>query len=97
MRDIDARHAARLQPADQRVQSLGISVRETARWLVENDDASATTHGRRDLNHLPVPDGQVAEAAIDIKRRPGFLEELNGATTCFLSINERTAPRQCAK
>ena len=50
--DVDARHAALLQPRDQRIQRLGLVLRQAAGRLVEDDDPGAAADRGGDLQHL---------------------------------------------
>ena len=67
MRDVDARHAARLEPVDQHVQPIRFGLTEAARRLVEHDDARAAADRDGDLHDLLLRDRQLAEPARDVE------------------------------
>ena len=63
MRHVDARHVARFQIVDQRVETLGLHLAQAARRLVEDDDARSAADGNGDLHHLLLRDRQLAESS----------------------------------
>ena len=51
---------------DELVEFFGLVLRQAARRLVEDDDPRAAADGRRDLDHLLLPDRQLADRAADV-------------------------------
>ena len=65
-RHVDRGDALFAQPHDQLVQPVGLVLRQAARRLVEDDDAGAAADRRRDLHHLLLADGQLADDSMDV-------------------------------
>ena len=55
---------------------VGFVLRQAARRLVEDDDAGAAADRRRDLHHLLLPDGELADDLVDVDVGAGDREHL---------------------
>src|SRR6185437_10034044 len=78
-------------------QPLGVVLAEAARRLVEHDDARTGADGAGDLHDLLLGDGERIHRATGIDRRADRGEELGGATTHPVAVDEPGAPRQAAE
>ena len=88
MRDVDARHAARLEPSDQLIQPIRLDLAQAARRLVEHDDARASADGDGDLHDLLLRDRQLAQPARDVDVRADLGEHRGGAPATCSAIHE---------
>ena len=69
MRDVDARHAARFEPVDQRIETICLVLTQAAGGLVEHDDARPAADGHRDLDDLLLCDREFTQAQRDVEIR----------------------------
>src|SRR6266542_1782434 len=97
MRDIEHGHAARLEHADQREQSLGVVLAQTARWFIEDDDARAGPDGRRDLHELLLGGRQRIHGTIRIDRCADVRKALTRPASQGVAIHETESPGQLAE
>ena len=70
VRDVDAGDAALAQAAHERVQPIGLVLRQAAGRLVEDDHARAAADGGGDLHHLLLAERQLADAGGARRCRP---------------------------
>ena len=63
MADVDARHAARAQLAEEAVEAGGVRLREGRRRLVEDEDARLLGQRLADLHELLLADAQLLDGA----------------------------------
>jgi hypothetical protein len=91
--DVDAGDAAGPQPSDQRVEPIGLVLRQAARRLVEDDQLCALPDRRRDLQHLLLADGQVRNGALDVERNAD-LDQHCGRAPAHLGAREESASRR---
>ena len=66
VRDVDDRAAAGLEVGDDLEQLRHFALRERRRRLVHDEDLRFVRHGPRNLDHLPLRNGQVADAIVRI-------------------------------
>ncbi len=97
MADVDARHAALLEPPDQAVQTLGIVLRQAARRLVEDDEVRALPDRRRDLENLLLPYRQLTNGTPHVERRLDGREHRFRAAPHLAFGNEPVAGRHRAE
>ena len=78
VRDVEDRHAARLDAAHALEQPLDRVRLERRRRLVEDQEARADREGTRDLDDLLLLDRELGHGQVDIEVEPPFVEQLRG-------------------
>ena len=66
MADVDRRHTSIAKTADELIQLFRFMLRQAARRLVKNDDLRSGADRGRDLQHLLLTGGELADSALDV-------------------------------
>src|SRR6185437_2111824 len=94
MRDVDDRHAARLQLADQFEESLNVISTQTARGLIEHDHPGAGTDSAGNLHQLLLRNRERIHRSRRIDRCTDRLQHLTGSAVHHVTLNETESTRK---
>ncbi len=95
MGNVDDRDATSLQPRDLLEQHFDLTRGQHCRRLVENQHVAVASEVTGDLNHLLMPDAQIANQRVRVNRvQPNLGHGLDGVFTQALTIDPARAAWQ---